>query len=63
MKTILPGRCLCGSVRYECTADPGNARYCHCDDFLKAGSLDEPELVKPSFQSWTKRAVPPGLHR
>jgi hypothetical protein len=26
--------------------------------FLKAGSLDEPELVKPSCQTWTKRAVP-----
>jgi hypothetical protein len=26
--------------------------------FLKAGSLDEPELIKPSCQTWTKRAVP-----
>ena len=26
--------------------------------FLKAGSLDQPELVKPSCQTWTKRAVP-----
>jgi hypothetical protein len=26
--------------------------------FLKAGSLDEPELVKPNCQTWTKRAVP-----
>ncbi len=121
MKTVLHGRCLCGAVRYECTADPGAASYCHCDDckratggpytvgvlaraadlrilcgqvkgytsvadsgrkitrefcpncgaplftraeklpdsvFLKAGSLDEPELVKPSCQTWTKRAVP-----
>jgi hypothetical protein len=121
METILRGRCLCGAVRYECTGDPGNASYCHCDDckratggpytvgvlvraadlrilcgqvkgyttiadsgrkitrefcpncgaplftraeklpdsvFLKAGSLDEPELVKPSCQTWTKRAVP-----
>jgi hypothetical protein len=31
-----------------------------CPDlvFLKAGSLDEPELVKPNCQIWTKRAVP-----
>ena len=112
---------MCGAVRYECTGDPGNASYCHCDDckratggpytvgvlvraadlriltgqvkgyttiadsgrkitrqfcpecgsplftraekcpdlvFLKAGSLDEPECVKPSCQIWTKRAVP-----
>jgi hypothetical protein len=26
--------------------------------FLKAGSLDEPEVIKPSCQVWTKRAVP-----
>jgi hypothetical protein len=121
MKTILRGGCLCGSVRYECAGDPGDASYCHCDDckratggpytvgvlvraadlrilcgqvkgyttladsgrkitrefcpncgsplftraekspalvFLKAGSLDEPELVRPNCQTWTKRAVP-----
>jgi len=31
-----------------------------CPDllFLKAGSLDEPEQIKPSCQTWTKRAVP-----
>lgn len=26
--------------------------------FIKAGSLDQPELVKPSCQMWTERAVP-----
>ena len=26
--------------------------------FIKAGSLDRPELVKPSLQVWTERAVP-----
>jgi hypothetical protein len=121
METMLRGGCLCGSVRYECTGNPEDASYCHCDDckratggpytvgvlvqaaalrivsgqvkgytktadsgrwitrefcsncgsplftrsekcpdhvFLKAGSLDEPELVKPSCQTWTTRAVP-----
>jgi len=31
-----------------------------CPDFvfLKAGCLEEPELVKPGCQTWTKRAVP-----
>ena len=31
-----------------------------CPDlvFLKAGSLDEPELIKPSCEIWTKCAVP-----
>jgi len=26
--------------------------------FIKAGSLDEPELIKPSYQTWTQCAVP-----
>ena len=31
-----------------------------CPDlvFLKAGSLDEPELITPNCQTWTKCAVP-----
>ena len=121
MEAILRGECLCGAVRYECTGNPEDASYCHCDDckkatggpytvgvlvkavdlrmisgqvkgyttiadsgrkitrefcpecgsplftraekypdlvFLKAGCLDEPELIKPSCQIWTKRAVP-----
>ena len=121
MGTILRGGCLCGVVRYECTGNPEDASYCHCDDcrkatggpytvgvlvkavdlrmisgrvkgyttiadsgrkitrqfcpncgsplftraekcpglvFLKAGCLDEPELIKPSCQTWTKCAVP-----
>lgn len=31
-----------------------------CPDFvfLKAGCLDKPELIKPSCQTWVKRAVP-----
>jgi hypothetical protein len=36
MNAILRGGCLCGAVRYECTADPGNASYCHCDDCKRA---------------------------
>jgi hypothetical protein len=36
MKTILQGGCLCGSVRYECAGDPGQASYCHCDDCKRA---------------------------
>jgi hypothetical protein len=36
MNTILRGGCLCGAVRYECAADPGNASYCHCDDCKRA---------------------------
>ena len=121
METILRGGCLCGAVRYECTGNPEDASYCHCDDckkatggpytvgvlvkaadlhmisgrvkgyttiadsgrkitrefcpncgsplftraekcpdlvFLKAVCLDEPELIKPSCQTWTKCAVP-----
>jgi hypothetical protein len=42
----------CGSPLFT------RAEKCPDSVFLKAGSLDEPELVKPSCQTWTKRAVP-----
>lgn len=41
MKPALPatGRCLCGSVRYECTDAPRWALYCHCESCrLNTGS-------------------------
>ncbi|MEN6428495.1 MAG: GFA family protein [Phycisphaerales bacterium] len=36
MEMTLHGGCLCGAVRYECTGDPTQASYCHCDDCHKA---------------------------
>lgn len=30
MATPLPGGCLCGAVRFECTEPPQGAGYCHC---------------------------------
>ncbi len=30
MKTPLTGRCLCGAIRFELTAAPIVAGYCHC---------------------------------
>ena len=35
MKTILRGD-ACVRRAYECTGDPGNASYCHCDDCKRA---------------------------
>jgi len=121
METILHGRCLCGSVRYEYVGEVKGSSYCHCDDcrratggpytvgvqvdsdklrmvtgqvkgytaiadsgrkitrefcpecgsplftraekwpenvYLKAGCIEESELIKPSCQTWTKCAVP-----
>ena len=42
----------CGSPLFT------RAEKCPDHVFLKAGSLDQPELIKPSCQTWTKRAVP-----
>ena len=30
MEPVLTGRCLCGGVRFELTAPPLSAGYCHC---------------------------------
>lgn len=42
----------CGSPLFT------RAEKCPDQVFIKAGSLDEPEIVSPSYQTWTTRAVP-----
>src|SRR5690349_19241327 len=37
MATSLKGGCVCGAVRYECTADPVFTGNCHCRDCQRAG--------------------------
>jgi len=41
----------CGSPLFT------RAEKCPDQVFIKAGSLDEPEVVSPSYQTWTERAV------
>ena len=32
MRTPFTGGCLCGAIRYRCTAEPEMVYYCHCAD-------------------------------
>lgn len=32
MTQAFTGKCLCGAVRYTCTAEPAIAGFCHCED-------------------------------
>jgi hypothetical protein len=32
MTQTFSGRCLCGEVRYTCSAEPAMAGHCHCED-------------------------------
>ena len=36
MKLPFTGGCLCGEIRYQCTAEPELMYYCHCTDCRKA---------------------------
>ncbi len=48
MKTPFTGGCMCGAIRYECTAEPIATGLCHCRDCQRAtGSAFAAGLVVP----------------
>ena len=48
MATRFTGGCLCGRVRYECSADPFFMGNCHCRDCQKAtGGAYVPAIAVP----------------
>ncbi|WP_041548911.1 GFA family protein, partial [Chamaesiphon minutus] len=36
MKTPFTGGCMCGAIRYECSAEPIAMGLCHCQDCQRA---------------------------
>jgi hypothetical protein len=49
MTTRFSGGCICGAVRYECTADPIAMGNCHCRDCQRAtGSAFAAAILVPT---------------
>jgi hypothetical protein len=49
MAASITGGCICGAVRYECSAEPVLTGNCHCRDCQKAGGgAFAPALVVPN---------------
>ena len=49
MATQFTGGCLCGRVRYECSAEPFFMGNCHCRDCQKSsGGAYEPDIGLPA---------------
>src|SRR5687768_1365002 len=49
MANNFTGGCLCGQVRYECSADPFFMGNCHCRDCQKSsGGAYEPDIGLPA---------------
>ena len=49
MKTPFTGGCVCGAVRYECTAEPIAMFKCHCRDCQRvSGGAYAPVLLVPA---------------
>ncbi len=48
MSVRFEGGCLCGAVRYVCTAEPMMAGHCHCEDCRRSsGSGHSSHLAAP----------------
>lgn len=48
MTQTFTGGCLCGAVRYSCSAEPAMAGHCHCEDCRRSsGSGHSSHLAVP----------------
>ena len=66
MRTPFTGGCLCGAIRYRCTAEPMTVYYCHCSDCRRSnGSAFHVgvavarasfEISKGAAKAWSKAA-------
>ncbi|WP_246741579.1 GFA family protein [Bradyrhizobium aeschynomenes] len=57
LTTTFSGGCLCGAVRYNCTATPMMAGHCHCEDCRRSSGTGHSSHLAVSADAVTMTGV------
>jgi hypothetical protein len=62
MKLPLEGGCLCGAIRYQISAEPRNADYCHCSVCRRAAGAPVVARLTVANESFAWRSGQPAVY-
>jgi hypothetical protein len=63
MKLPLAGGCLCGAIRYQITAEPRSADYCHCSMCRRAAGAPVVARLTVANEAFAWTSGEPAVYR